>query len=110
MKQLLLITTLTLLSFQSFSQDQSSRIMTNTPFQNNIEPTNIERYKVDYELKDYNFINGDSTILMQLNLKEIESFRNISGNENIEIKDPNTGLIIILYPNKNINLSPISKH
>lgn len=37
--------------------------------------TQTERYGVDYELVDYVFENGDSTILEQLNLDHLESLR-----------------------------------
>ncbi len=70
----------------------------------NIFPDNIDRYKVDYELKDYTFENGDSTILLQLDLESVEPLRNTSGLATTEVEDPNTGLIIVLYSEKKIKL------
>lgn len=55
----------------------------------------VERYQKDYELKNYVF-NGDSTILYKLNLDHLESYRQASAK--VEVEDPYTNLIVILYP------------
>lgn len=59
------------------------------------EPDARDRYGLDYELKDFNFQNGDSTILYQLDLEGLETFRNPS--MDMEVIDPNTGLVVILF-------------
>jgi hypothetical protein len=59
------------------------------------EPDAKDRYGIDYELKDYSFQHGDSTILFQLDLDGLESFRN--PNMDVEVIDPNTGLVVILF-------------
>ena len=38
-------------------------------------PTNIERYQLDYELKDYTFVNGDSSILTLIKMEQYEHLR-----------------------------------
>lgn len=58
-------------------------------------PTPQERYKVDYEIADYIFINGDSTVLDLLNLDSLENMR--SQANDIEVIDTATGLTVILY-------------
>lgn len=89
--KLLLLTSIISISFLCTSQvDYTSKMV--TPVHT---PTNIERYGVDYELKNYTFTSEDSTILNQLDLKQFEEFRNPS--ENIEINDPSSGLTIILF-------------
>ena len=70
-------------------------------------PTNIERYQVDYELKDYTFVNGDSSILTLINLEQYEHLR--LQNQDVEISDDSTEKIIILFSiDKAINRK--SKH
>jgi hypothetical protein len=58
-------------------------------------PTNIERYQLDYELKDYTFVNGDSSILTLINLEQYEHLR--LQNQDVEISDDSTEKIIILF-------------
>lgn len=58
-------------------------------------PTNQERYGIDYQLKDYPFIDGDSTILNLIDLSYLEEFR--TEDQDVEIIDPYTGLTVILY-------------
>ncbi len=91
MKHLLIATTLGLL-VQSYSYGQASSSRIATP---QSVPTNVERYGVDYELKDYVFQNGDSTILNSINLDYLEQFR--LQDSNLDVSDPNTGLIVTLF-------------
>lgn len=94
MIQLLRSTAILFLTVSSaFSQNTSTRYAT-TP----LPPTNTERYNSDYLLKDYAFVNGDSTILEQIDLAAIEHLR--SDSENIEVLDANTGLVVILFHQK----------
>lgn len=58
-------------------------------------PTNIERYNVDYSLKNYTFENGDSTILNSIPLENYEHLR--SPNTDIEVYDPISGETLILF-------------
>lgn len=64
-------------------------------------PTNQERYKIDFELKNYVFIDGDSSILNQLKISDYESFRLLD--ENKEIFIPTINQTLILYPLNNPN-------
>lgn len=66
--------------------------------------SNIDRYGVDYILKDYIFTSNDSTFLNQLDLSIVESQRSM--NEDVEVVDPATGLTIILFFEK----KGVSKH
>lgn len=61
-------------------------------------PPNTERYGIDYILKDYTFVNGDSSILELLNLDAIEYLR--AQDHAVEVFDESTGLIIILFHEK----------
>lgn len=75
------------------THDASSRIAPQ------ISPvSNVERYGVDYALKNYVFQDGDSTVLEQINLDALEHHRNPS--QDIEVLDQTTGLIVILYHRK----------
>ncbi len=67
-----------------------------------IIPTNQERYQIDYELKDYVFIDGDSSILNQLNLDNYEQYRFLNENNEIFITAINQTLVLypIINPNK----------
>ena len=88
------------IALTSFSQLED--INPTSRYRTHVEaPNNVERYGIDYELKDYTFINGDSTILSQLNLEALEEFR--SEDESVEAIDSNTGLIVILYQEKRNN-------
>lgn len=86
-----LLTTLFLIfNIYAFGQTHLSRIAQQPEI-----PSNIERYESDYKLKDYTFVNGDSSILESINLEYLEQFR--STEHNIEVIDPNTGLSVILF-------------
>jgi hypothetical protein len=58
-------------------------------------PTNIQRYQDDYELKNYDFEDGDSSVLNSIDLKQYESFRQL--NENVEIVLDFIHTTLILY-------------
>lgn len=81
-----------------FSISQTGSLNTTERTAHEIErPDAVERYKKDYELKDYVF-NGDSTVLYKLNLDYLEQFRETSSK--VEVTDPFTNLIVILYARK----------
>ncbi|MFT6981343.1 MAG: hypothetical protein ACJAUD_000106 [Crocinitomicaceae bacterium] len=61
-------------------------------------PNNIERYGVDYELKDYTFSEVESTLINEIDLNALEHLR--SQDHDIEVTDPGSGLIVILYYKK----------
>ncbi len=61
-------------------------------------PTNVERYGIDYEIKDYTFNISDSSMINALDLNSIEHLR--PQTENIEVFDPNSGHTIILFYKK----------
>lgn len=87
-----------LLVSNAFSQQEletTSRIQSQVP-----QSTNLERYGVDYVVKNYAF-NGDSTILYQIDLENLEQFR--LSETNAEVIDPNTGLTVVLFYRKNLN-------
>lgn len=94
MKKLLLLATASLLTVTYASSQNSTSRYFSTPE----IPSNVERYNVDYTLKNYVFVNGDSTILEQIDLASIEHLR--SATENVELLDNNTGEIIILFYSK----------
>lgn len=76
--------------YSVFGQSSTSRIATPIPPQ-----SNIERYGIDYEVKNYVFQNGDSTILNSIDLNYLEQFR--LENSDAEVVDQTTGLVILLY-------------
>ncbi|MFT6921860.1 MAG: hypothetical protein ACJA1C_000858 [Crocinitomicaceae bacterium] len=61
-------------------------------------PNNVERYGIDYELKDYIFSEADSTFINQIDLNALDHLR--AQDSDIEVTDPGTGLIVILYYEK----------
>ena len=58
-------------------------------------PTNIERYKVDYEIVDQSIIESDQSILSELNLERIEYLRHET--DDVITIDKNTGIEIVIY-------------
>lgn len=93
MKQkILLLGLLLLFASPGYSQNSTERYISNVPS----VPTNIERYKIDYELVDEIHLTEDSLILNQLNLENAENFR--LENEIFIHRDENTHLKIRLYP------------
>lgn len=62
--------------------------------------SNQQRYKVDYELIDYEF-NGDSTILDRINLRSIEYLRHDTQDQ--VFRDLDNGINILLYSQRRIN-------
>ena len=74
----------------SFGQNLTERMM--TPI---ITPTNIERYGIDYEIKNYLFNPSDSALINSIDLQALESYREQF--QEIEAVDTVTGLIVILY-------------
>lgn len=57
--------------------------------------TYIDRYEIDYELLNYTFINGDSSILLLLNLESAEEFR--KSTSNVIYHDTINNVDILLY-------------
>lgn len=58
-------------------------------------PTNIERYKIDYEIVDQSLIESDMSILTELNLERIEHLRHET--DDVMTVDKNTGIEIVIY-------------
>lgn len=77
-----------LITFAGYSQTQRQAIPLPTK-------NNQERYKIEYELKDYVFINGDSTILNSINIEAIE-YQRVQSTD-IEIFNSDINQIIVLY-------------
>ena len=77
-----------LITFAGYSQAQRQAIP--LPIK-----TNQQRYKIEYELKDYVFINGDSTILNSINIEAIE-YQRVQSTD-IEIFNSDINQIIVLY-------------
>jgi hypothetical protein len=77
------------LLWSSLSFGQTERKM--TPVHS---PSNIERYQDDYELKNYTFVDGDSSILNSIQLDEYESLRQMDQNIEIDLTDLNQTLIL----------------
>lgn len=91
-----LICCLVLIFFGTHSHAQLHTIDQNDRTVKEIDPpNNIERYGIDYELKDYVFNLGDSSILNTIDLNALEQFRN--SDSDIEVTDPSTGLTVILF-------------
>ena len=85
------ITTFLFLVISSFSFSQTGK------YQEEIHiMTMQERYDYDYKLKDYVFIDGDSTILDLINIDLFEPMRHQT--ENVEIFLPNINQTLVLYP------------
>lgn len=101
MRQLLLSMAFSVLSVMLFAQD-NTKARTNSDLQID-NSTNLNRYGVDYEVLEYDF-QGDSTILEQIDLRALEQYRRYEYVNRVE--DPNTGLIILLYPGKRNDDSP----
>lgn len=81
----------------SFAFGQTERKM--TPVHS---PTNIERYQDDYELKNYTFVDGDSSILNSIQLDEYESLRQMDQNIEIDIVINDIPQKLIIYAIRNI--------
>ncbi len=73
----------------SFSQQTSKKMMPVTPL------SGIERYKIDYELVNYTFVDGDSSVLNLIDLEHFDVVR--KENQDIEITDSVTGLKVLIY-------------
>lgn len=56
---------------------------------------NIQRYNLDYELVDYTFVNGDSSILNELNI--VGTFHARLINEDLLLTDIQHNVKILLY-------------
>mmetsp|Transcript_36869 Transcript_36869/g.48436 ORF Transcript_36869/g.48436 Transcript_36869/m.48436 type:complete len:110 (-) Transcript_36869:1375-1704(-) len=72
-----------------------------------VQPTHVERYGVDYTLKDYTF-TGDSTILESIDLDYLEQFR--LATQDIEVVDTNTGLTVVLFYRKHTGKTTVLSH
>jgi hypothetical protein len=77
------------LLWSSVSLGQTERKMTPVRI-----PTNIQRYQDDYELKNYDFEDGDSSVLNSIDLKQYESFRQLNEHVEIELNFIHTTLIL----------------
>lgn len=93
----IILTILTIVGY-NFCIAQNSISQTSKADEN--QQSNIARYRIDYQLKEYSFQNGDSTILRQLDLASYEALRQEFND--VEVQDEVTGLIIILYNRKEI--------
>ena len=60
-----------------------------------VSTDNISSYQVEYELLDYNFIAGDSSILDLINMQEIYAIR--LTDEDMVLSDLEHGVTILLY-------------
>jgi len=96
MRTLLFITFIALSYWSTSQVDYTSKMVTAPPI-----PTNIERYEVDYKLKSHVFIDGDSSVLNQIDLRLLEEYRDTT--EDVEITDPTTGLKVILFFEKHFS-------
>jgi len=92
-----------ILCFAAFSQMSSSKQMVPVT-----TPTNVERYGIDYEIKDYTFNITDSSMINAIDLNSIEHLR--SQTENVEVFDANSGYTIILFfEKKNKNTTQLNE-
>ena len=81
----------------SFAFGQKERKMTPVHI-----PSNIERYQDDYELRNYTFVDGDSSILNSIQLDEYESLRQMDQNIEIDIVINDIPQKLIIYAIKNV--------
>lgn len=81
----------------SLSFGQTDRKMTQVHI-----PTNIQRYQDDYELKNYTFVDGDSSILNSIQLDEYESLRQMDQNIEIDIALNGIPQKLIIYAIRNV--------
>ena len=58
-------------------------------------PSNIERYGIDYKIKDFSLTDQDSSLVEQIDLSSLEQYR--SEFQDVEVIDNLTGLTIILF-------------
>lgn len=58
-------------------------------------PTNIERYKIDYQLLDESLISDSKEILLSINIDQFEAQRR--EDEDVHVLDETTGIMIVLY-------------
>lgn len=93
MKKTLLLITLFNLSIASLNAqvNLSERYITQSAH----IPTNIERYKIDYQLLDESIISDSKEILLSLNINALEEQR--LEDEDIQLVDESTGIVVILY-------------
>jgi hypothetical protein len=90
---LLLLLLFAVLPMFVFSQQASPhKDVTSSQFE---QSGNIERYKLDYELINYVFINGDSTILNALNIDGMLLSRKT--NVDVELTNLEYGVRILIY-------------
>ncbi len=85
---LAIFTTSILFASKSFAQESKMTIDLN-----GID--NKNHHKIDYELKEFDFPNGDSTILTHIDLISLEQFRRL--NHDIEFFIPEINQTVILY-------------
>lgn len=69
-------------------------------------PNNVERYGRDYILTNFNFVNGDSTVLYKLDLDVLEQYR--LEHENVEVIEGNTLMSVTLFAKEAIIHTPIT--
>ena len=81
-----IITCLVLLAYGLSAQTDKMALMASPP-------TNVERYGVDYELK--NIRTPDPKVLAELDLDQYESLRQQTSD--VEVNDAQNNVIIVLY-------------
>jgi len=87
----ILIGALLLSGHFSFGQNSTERYITNAPHL----PTNIERFKMDYELVDNSLVATDKSLLETLELWRIEYVR--EDNQDVVFFEKNAGIEILVY-------------
>jgi len=92
---MLLTVVLLLLGGPLFSQNIYEARYVSIKYTEYASLSNIERYGLDYEVLNYDF-QGDSTILNQINLADLDQYRREDGKN--KAFDENTGLTVVLYP------------
>ena len=92
MKILLLTMSLCFVSI-GWAQTSTDRYMTTE-----LVPSNLERYNIDFKLVDESVIVSDSSILNQIDMINLETFR--AQDQNVIVNDAVTGLDVILFYKK----------
>ena len=96
MKGIILLTLSLVLAGICYSQGSTERYTTSS--QDVL--TNIERYKVDYELVDASLFDQDHSIVSGINLNVIDYYRQPT--EDVVFHDKRSGLEILIYSEERI--------
>lgn len=87
--------------FLGFSFGQTPVNIDSRKVSPNGELSNAQRYGYDYELIDYDFSSGDSTILDVLDLPSMEYLRHDTMDQ--AYRDTYNGVVVLIYSRKRVH-------